>query len=162
MLKAIQKLFFQRNKQPQGATEKQWTIERTKRNRRRVREKMCSVSSATTCPEMFSSGRTLTPEDILAVEKYKNTPVIVASEHEEKDWWVPKESEQGEDEKISLEFSNKGLKLWEARRKEWLKRSAEDESRRRPVKIEKSLSMIVSICNDFDWSESDRHDSDSW
>lgn len=165
MWKNIHKLLFQRNKQQphqEGLLpgEKQWTIERTKRNRRRVREKMCSHTSATTCPEFFSSGRTLTVEDMQAVERCRNTPVeIIVSENQEKDWWVPKVSAEGEDE---LEFSNKGLRQWETRRKEWLHRSAEDENQRRPVRIERSLSLVVSICNDMEWSDSDEHDSDSW
>lgn len=166
MWKTIRKHLFCRKKQKprqEGilAGEKQWTIERTKRNRRRVREKMCSHNSGTTCPEFFSSGRTLTVEDMEAVNRCRTSSTVeIVSENDEKDWWVPKVSpaeEEGE-----FEFLNKGLEQWEARRKEWLKRSDEDEIERRPVRIEQSLSIVVAICNDMEWSESEKHDSDSW
>ncbi len=138
--------------------EKQWTIERTKHNRRRVREKMCSHTSGTTCPEFFSSGRTFTAEDMRAIENYSDNIGEDVPQKEENGWWVSQTSNEGE---VELEFRNKGYQHWESRRREWLQRN-ENEQHQRPVSVERSLSLVVSICNDLQWSDSDKHDSDSW
>lgn len=160
MWKTIRKQLFCRNKQKphqEGllAGEKQWTIQRTKRNRRRVREKMCSHKTSTTCSEFFASGRTLSAEDMKAAERCRNNPVEIVSEHDEKAWWVANE---GEDE---AEFVNRGLQLWEARRNDWLRCSDKEDTQRRPVRIEQSLSIMVAICNDMVWCDSEAHDSES-
>jgi hypothetical protein len=164
MWKRIRKQLFSSSKQKarhegmvQG--EKQWTIERTKHNRRRVREKMCSHTSGTTCPEFFASGRTLTAEDMRAIENCRAINEKDIIETQENGWWVSKTSAEGEEE---VEFRNKGYDHWESGRQEWLQSSNKNAVHRRPVCVERSLSLVVSICNDLEWSDSDKHDSDSW